>query len=95
MLEGPACRTQEQMAYPNRARQAGPSIEQQTSASMNETEFTCPYCAQPNLLILDPSGGRNQTFTTDCEVCCRPIRITVTLDADGEQMIDADAELME
>lgn len=61
----------------------------------DEIVFYCPYCAQPNSLAVDPSGGRQQTFTTDCEVCCRPIRITLRLDGEGEPMIDAEAELME
>lgn len=62
---------------------------------MTEVEFLCPYCAQPNLLVVDASGGRSQTFTVDCEVCCRPIRIAAQLDDEGEAMIDASAELAE
>lgn len=62
---------------------------------MNEIEFICPYCAQLNILSVDPSGGNHQVFTTDCEVCCRPIRITVQLDDNGVPMIDASAELSE
>jgi hypothetical protein len=65
------------------------------SKRMTEVEFLCPYCAQPNLLSVDPTGGRHQVFTVDCEVCCRPIRIAVQLDADGEPVIDASSELSE
>lgn len=61
--------------------------------NVDESEYWCPYCAQPNTLEIDPTGGRRQQFTTDCEVCCRPIRITLVLDADGSPMIDAEAEL--
>jgi hypothetical protein len=59
------------------------------------TEFACPTCMQMNLLPVDPSGGRRQVFTTDCEVCCRPIRITLFLDDDGTPVVDAEAELMD
>ena len=62
---------------------------------MNENTFTCPYCWQTNELTVDLSGGREQAFTVDCEVCCRPIAIRVTLDDDGQAMIDATAELSE
>jgi len=62
---------------------------------MDDVDFSCPYCAQTNSLRVDPSGGEHQVFTIDCEVCCRPIRITVQLDDGGEPMIDASAELSE
>lgn len=58
-------------------------------------EFPCPTCGQMNLLPVDLSGGRRQVFTTDCEVCCRPIRITLFLDDDGTPVVDAEAELMD
>lgn len=58
----------------------------------DDITFSCPYCAQPNAVAADPSGGRLQVFTVDCEVCCRPIRITLRLDGDGEAVIDAEAE---
>lgn len=60
---------------------------------MNETEFLCPYCWQVNTITIDITAGQKQTFTTDCEVCCRPIAITVNLDDDGQPMVDATAEL--
>jgi hypothetical protein len=34
----------------------------------------CPYCGQRFELVLD-TGTRSQRFTTDCEVCCRPMEI--------------------
>jgi len=68
---------------------AGP----QQDCAMKHAEFLCPYCAQPNLLTADPSDGKSQVFTIDCEVCCRPIRITVYIDDESEPVIQADAEL--
>ena len=61
---------------------------------MSEVEFPCPYCAQPNLLVTDPSGGEHQSFTIDCEICCRPIRITIADSGDAEPDVRAEAELM-
>ena len=60
---------------------------------MNETEFLCPYCWQANSITVDVSAGREQSFTMDCEICCRPVALTVTLDDDGRPMVDATAEL--
>ena len=34
------------------------------------------------------SGGRHQTFTEDCTVCCRPNLITLQWDDDGEVQIE-------
>lgn len=38
--------------------------------------ITCPYCGQSFELVIDLSAG-NQRFTTDCEVCCRPMEVNV------------------
>lgn len=36
----------------------------------------CPFCGQSFEVIVDTSVPR-QRFTTDCEVCCRPIEVLV------------------
>ena len=43
---------------------------------MQQTEkfFTCPYCGETISMVLDLSVN-GQTYTEDCEVCCRPIEI--------------------
>jgi hypothetical protein len=45
--------------------------------------LTCPNCGVRLSVRLDPSGGRQQKFIQDCEVCCRPIQITVRFE-EGE-----------
>ncbi len=35
----------------------------------------CPFCGQEFEVFLDTSQP-SQTFTTDCEVCCRPLQVT-------------------
>ena len=47
------------------------SLIVQVSASIN-----CPFCGQTFELVIDTSIA-SQRFTTDCEVCCRPIEIFV------------------
>jgi hypothetical protein len=41
--------------------------------------LTCPYCGERITLAVDPAGDRVQDWIIDCEVCCRPIRVTVSL----------------
>src|SRR5690349_15123323 len=36
----------------------------------------CPFCGQAFEVLVDTSVA-SQRFTTDCEICCRPIEITV------------------
>lgn len=43
----------------------------------------CPYCGELIELVLDASAG-DQHYIEDCQVCCRPISVTVTVDEDGE-----------
>ena len=49
----------------------------------NDQEFNCPYCGAVNSIRIDETGGSNQRFVTDCEICCRPIEIEIDIDADG------------
>lgn len=51
----------------------------------------CPYCGEPIEILLEPSDEA-QRYIEDCQVCCRPINITVQLDADGVASVDASAE---
>ena len=55
-------------------------------------EYGCAFCGQDNEVWVDPSGGRQQTFTEDCTVCCRPNLITLTIDDDGEVAIEVSQE---
>ena len=37
----------------------------------------CPYCGEINEIALDPGSGSIQEYVEDCQVCCRPWRVTV------------------
>lgn len=43
----------------------------------------CPYCGESFASQVDPSAG-SQRYIEDCAVCCRPIEVSVRVDADGE-----------
>lgn len=43
----------------------------------------CPHCGETFSLAFDASEGSAQ-FTVDCEVCCRPMAVSVRVNDDGE-----------
>ncbi len=57
---------------------------------LRETEerLRCPYCGEPISMLVDHSLEW-QTYIEDCEVCCRPINVTVRVDADDRVRLDA------
>ena len=55
------------------------------------TTISCPYCGESIELLIDASAG-DQQYIEDCQVCCRPISISVTLDEAGDPQVDAMAE---
>jgi Cysteine-rich CPXCG len=44
-------------------------------------EISCPYCGETIEILVDTSAGA-QAYIEDCQVCCRPIELVVTLDED-------------
>ena len=59
-----------------------------------ETEafVECPYCGETNEITLDPGSGVDQEYVEDCQVCCRPIVLSVALDEDGAPSVRAARE---
>lgn len=45
-------------------------------------EYFCAFCGEPNLTFVDISGGMSQAYTEDCQVCCRPNRLYISIDED-------------
>ena len=37
-------------------------------------DIQCPFCGQTFEVVVD-TGLAHQRFTTDCEICCRPLEI--------------------
>ncbi len=54
-----------------------------------EATFICVYCLQVNEVVVDASGGLNQEYVEDCQVCCRPNSLVITID---EEMQEASIE---
>ncbi|GAB2626322.1 CPXCG motif-containing cysteine-rich protein [Novilysobacter erysipheiresistens] len=52
----------------------------------------CPYCGETIELLVDDSVDQ-QHYVEDCPVCCRPIEVTVALEADGPRLqVAADSD---
>jgi hypothetical protein len=49
----------------------------------------CPYCGEINEIALDPGSGSEQVYVEDCQVCCRPWRVTVRYFSDGGAEVTA------
>ena len=43
-------------------------------------EYICAFCGEPNTTFVDLSAGLSQTYIEDCQVCCRPNQLYITVD---------------
>jgi hypothetical protein len=48
-----------------------------------EAAVVCPYCGETVEIGLDPGSGNSQDYIEDCQVCCRPWRVSVFYDEEG------------
>lgn len=46
----------------------------------------CPYCGESIEIVVDASIP-SQQYIEDCQVCCRPITLSVDVDQDGEASV--------
>tara|TARA_B100001057_G_C22506541_1_gene816135 strand:- start:207 stop:434 length:228 start_codon:yes stop_codon:yes gene_type:complete len=64
-------------------------------AFLEERVICCPYCGESITILIEPSEGsvlgeayidfaEPYEYIEDCQVCCRPIRIHVSVDYSGE-----------
>ena len=51
----------------------------------------CPYCGEPIEILVDTSIT-SQSYIEDCQVCCRPMTLTVEVDDEGKPSVYAAAE---
>ncbi len=51
----------------------------------------CPYCGEAIDIVVDDSVD-SQHYIEDCQVCCRPIDITVEVDEDGTPHVGVASE---
>jgi hypothetical protein len=56
-----------------------------------EHDIGCPYCGEVITILVDDSQT-DQQYIEDCQVCCRPIILHVSVDGDGDAAVMAMAE---
>jgi hypothetical protein len=52
-----------------------------------ERDIYCPYCGESQTVLLDTSE-EEQTYIEDCQVCCRPIDFIVSVDNQGDVVVE-------
>lgn len=57
-----------------------------------EASYICDGCGEEIVIPVDHSEGESQSFVEDCPVCCRPSRIRVEIDPEGEPRAWAEPE---
>ncbi len=45
-------------------------------------EYYCAFCGEPSVTFIDLSAGSTQSYVEDCQVCCRPNILYISLDED-------------
>ncbi len=56
---------------------------------LDERQIGCPFCAESITILLDASEG-SQQYIEDCQVCCRPIQITLVVENDSVATVQVD-----
>lgn len=58
---------------------------------LSEQSISCPYCGETITVLIDDSVPE-QSYVEDCQVCCRPIGLEVSVDRDGDVIVSARSE---
>jgi len=58
---------------------------------IESARIRCPYCGERIELVVDCSAG-DQDYIEDCQVCCQPITIRVTVSEQGRPQVEVRRE---
>ena len=59
---------------------------------VTEEHLHCPFCGEPISVLVDHSAG-DQEYVEDCQVCCRPLVLEISLGSDGAAKVRARSEI--
>ena len=59
--------------------------------ALTEKPISCPNCGETITILVDDSLPEQQ-YVEDCQVCCRPIVLSVSVDSDGDGVVVVSAE---
>jgi hypothetical protein len=54
-----------------------------TATMLTRSRYICAYCGSVNEVEVDPSAGLYQEYEEDCQMCCCPNVLRVSLWSDG------------
>jgi Cysteine-rich CPXCG len=60
-------------------------------SELSEQPVSCPYCGEDITILVDQSLS-DQEYVEDCQVCCRPIVLRVSVETDGHVAVRARSE---
>ncbi len=46
-------------------------------------EYQCGYCGEYSITFVDLSAGYEQSYIEDCQVCCRPNTLSISVDTES------------
>jgi hypothetical protein len=55
---------------------------------LQELAIQCPYCGEDITVVADGSNA-GQDYIEDCEVCCRPITLALSVSDTGDLSVEA------
>jgi hypothetical protein len=58
---------------------------------ITEKNISCPYCGEQISILVEDSLPE-QCYVEDCQICCRPIVLDVSVNADGDVTVSARSE---
>ena len=58
---------------------------------LGEHPISCPYCGEGITILIDQSLP-DQEYVEDCQVCCRPIVLHVSVETNGAVAVSATSE---
>lgn len=56
---------------------------------LSERPISCPFCGESITILVDTSAG-SQNYIEDCQVCCRPMQVSVEVAGDEMLRVDVD-----
>ena len=48
-----------------------------------QATVACPYCGEDNTVFIDETAGEEQQYVEDCQVCCKPWQVVISLGQGG------------
>ncbi len=55
-------------------------------------DISCPYCGEPIEILVDASAG-DQHYIEDCQVCCRPITLSIQIDGTASLVLNGEPQV--